>query len=127
MKVLKTASLIILIIVYTCAGINHFRVSESYIRIIPHYIPFPIFINALSGILEILFGIMLIFKLTRPFGALGICLLLIAFLPVHIQMVIDAPFMLGTLAVTPLLAWMRLLLQPVLILWAWWHVNDKKL
>ena len=127
MKMLKKISLTILIFVYTCVGINHFRAPNGYIRIIPHYIPFPVFINTLSGILEILFGVMLIFKLTRRFGALGICLLLLAFLPVHIQMIIDAPFTLGTFRVTPLVAWVRLALQPVLILWAWWYVKAERL
>lgn len=127
MKMLKKISLSILIIVYTCAGINHFRAPNGYIRIIPHYIPFPVFINTLSGILEILFGLMLLFKITRPYGALGICLLLLAFLPVHIQMILDAPFKLGTFIVTPLVAWLRLALQPVLIWWAWWHVKANTL
>jgi uncharacterized membrane protein len=127
MKMLKKISLTILIFGYLYAGVNHFRVPASYIRIIPHYIPFPVFINALSGILEILFGFMLIFKLTRRAGALGICLLLLAFLPVHIQMIIDAPFKLGTFTVTPLVAWLRLALQPMLILWAWWHAKADRL
>jgi uncharacterized membrane protein len=127
MKMLKKVCLIILILAYTCAGFNHFRSPTGYIRIIPHYIPFPVFINALSGILEILFGLLLIFKSTRRYGAIGICLLLIVFLPVHIQMIIDAPFKLGTFTVTPLVAWVRLVLQPMLILWAWWYVKDDRL
>ncbi|MDB5158021.1 MAG: DoxX family protein [Mucilaginibacter sp.] len=119
---LKKASLLILIIGYIYAGVNHFRNPASYIRIIPQYIPFPVFVNYTSGILEICFGLLLAFKQTRPFAAAGICLMLIAFLPVHIQMIIDAPVNLGTFTVTPLVAWLRLLLQPVLIWWAWWYV-----
>jgi uncharacterized membrane protein len=120
---IKKASLAILIIGYLYAGINHFRNPVSYIHIIPRYIPLPVFVNYLSGVLEILFGLLLIFKNTRRFAALGICLLLIAFLPVHIQMIIDAPFKLGTFTVTPLAAWLRLALQPVLIWWAWWYTR----
>jgi uncharacterized membrane protein len=122
----KKISLTILIIGYLFAGVNHFRNPGSYIHIIPHYIPFPAFLNSLSGLLEILFGIMLIFKLTRPYAALGIGLMLIAFLPVHIQMIIDAPFKLGTFTVSPLVAWARLALQPLLILWAWWYIRPDK-
>jgi hypothetical protein len=51
--------------------------------------------------------------------------MLIAFLPVHIQMVRDAPFLLGNLHVSPLIAWIRLVvLQPLLILWAWWYTRE---
>jgi uncharacterized membrane protein len=69
---------------------------------------------------------MLMFKSTRPYAAKGIILMLIAFVPVHIKMVQDAPFLLGgSITVTPLLAWLRLVvLQPLLILWAWWHISD---
>ncbi|TSJ44177.1 DoxX family protein [Mucilaginibacter corticis] len=123
---IKKASLLILIIGYLYTGINHFRNPASYIRIIPHYIPFPIFVNYLSGVIEICFGLLLAFKNTRTYATLGICLMLIAFLPVHIQMIIDAPFTLGTFTVTPLVAWLRLLLQPLLILWAWWYVKTER-
>jgi uncharacterized membrane protein len=119
----KKGSLIVLIAGYLIAGINHFVHPNGYIHIIPAYIPFPKLVNIVSGIFEVLFALMLIFPKTRNLGSWGIILLLIAFLPVHIQMVIDAPFKLGTLTVTPLVAWIRILLQPVLILWAWWYVK----
>jgi len=67
---------------------------------------------------------MLIFEKTRKLAAWGIILMLIAFLPVHIQMVKDAPLLLGNLLVTPLIAWIRLVvLQPLLIIWAWWYTR----
>ncbi|MFD2147950.1 DoxX family protein [Mucilaginibacter antarcticus] len=126
MKLIKTISLIILIIGYIGAGANHFIHPDGYVHIIPHYIPYPVFFNYLSGAFEILLGFLLIFNATRSIAAWGICLLLLAFLPVHIQMVIDAPFKLGTLMVTPLAAWARLALQPVLIWWAWWYTQPKR-
>jgi uncharacterized membrane protein len=127
MHKLKKASLVIMIIGYLAAGINHFRDPESYFKIIPACIPYPKIINILAGLFELLFAIMLIFPKSRPLAAWGIILMLIAFLPVHIQMVIDAPFLLGgTITVSPLIAWIRLvILQPLLILWAWWHTRDK--
>jgi uncharacterized membrane protein len=127
MKSLKKISLLILIFGYLYAGVNHFLNPVGYIRIIPHYIPLPKLVNYLSGMFEILFGLLLIAKISRPIGAIGICLLLIAFLPVHIQMIIDAPFKLGTFTVSPLVAWIRLALQPLLILWAWWYVKKDSL
>jgi uncharacterized membrane protein len=126
MKMIKNISLAIIIIGYLYAGVNHFHHPGGYIHIIPYYIPFPIFINYLSGAFEILFGFLLLFKATRNIGAWGICFLLIAFLPVHIQMIIDAPFKLGTFVVTPLVAWARLALQPLLILWAWWYTRPER-
>lgn len=116
--------MIVIIFCYLAAGSNHFLHSGAYIGIIPYYIPFPVFVNYLSGILEILFGLLLIFKATRRFAALAISLMLIAFLPVHIQMIINAPFKLGTFTVSPWVAWARLALQPTLIWWVWWSAKD---
>ncbi|HTE01373.1 MAG TPA: hypothetical protein VK668_18935 [Mucilaginibacter sp.] len=120
----KKISLVIQVIFYLVAGVNHFRNPESYYRIIPHYLPYPILLNMLAGCFELLFCIMLIFPKTRSLAAWGIILMLISFLPIHISMIGDAPLKLGNLTVTPLLAWIRLVvLQPLLILWAWWYVK----
>jgi uncharacterized membrane protein len=109
------------------AGINHFHNPQSYYRIIPHYLPYPILINNLAGCFELLFSLMLIFPKTRAIAAWGIILMLIAFLPVHINMIYDAPLKLGSLTVTPLIAWIRLvILQPLLIWWAWWYTKGQK-
>ncbi|MEO7211536.1 DoxX family membrane protein [Mucilaginibacter sp.] len=119
---IKKISLVILVIFYFLAGCNHFYNPQSYYHIIPSYLPYPIALNILAGIFEILFALMLIFQRTRRLAAYGIILMLLAFLPVHIKMVIDAPVILGTLKVSLLVAWIRLvILQPLLILWAWWH------
>lgn len=127
MQTFKKLSLYTLIVFYILAGINHFRNPASYVRIIPYYLPYPILLNILAGCFEIIFGILLIFTKTRIYAAWGIILMLIAFLPVHISMIRDAPLQLGNLTVTPLVAWVRLLiLQPLLILWAWWYAKKGK-
>jgi uncharacterized membrane protein len=124
MDKIKAISLVILVIFYFTAGVNHFRDPSSYIRIIPNYIPFKSQVNVAAGLFEILFSILLIFTNTRVVAAWGIVLMLLAFLPVHITMIGDAPLKLGKLTVTPFIAWIRLMvLQPLLILWAFWYVK----
>ena len=124
MSTIKKISLVLLVIGYIAAGMNHFRVPAFYIGIIPHYLPYPVILNTLAGICEIAFGLMLIFKPTRKIAAWGIVLMLIAFLPVHIAMLGGHKEVSGK-SVTPLLAWARLFLQPVLIAWAWWHTKER--
>jgi uncharacterized membrane protein len=121
MRKIKHISLIILIVFYFVAGVNHFRDPGSYTRIIPDYLPFKPVLNYAAGFFELLFSVMLIFVSTRKLAAWGIMLMLLAFLPVHITMAGEAPLQLGKLTVTPLIAWLRLIvLQPLLILWALW-------
>jgi uncharacterized membrane protein len=121
MRILKNISLAILVIGYLLAGANHFIHPQGYYRIIPSYLPYPVLLNILAGLFEILLALLLIRPKTRKVASYGIILMLIAFLPVHITMLMDAPLKLGDLLVTPTIAWIRLMLQPVLILWAWWH------
>jgi len=126
MNKLKKASLVVMVIFYLIAGFNHFYNPPSYLTMIPTYLPYPKIINLTAGFFELSFAIILIFTKTRRFAAWGIILMLIAFLPVHIQMVKDAPFLLrGSITVTPFIAWIRLVvLQPLLILWAWWYTRE---
>ncbi|WP_183578485.1 DoxX family membrane protein [Mucilaginibacter sp. X5P1] len=119
----KKISLILLIIGYIAAGINHFRIPAFYISIIPAYLPYPQILNTLAGLFEIAFGLMLIFRPTRKIAAWGIVLMLIAFLPVHIDMLYGHT-QVGATQVKPVWVWMRLFFQPVLILCAWWHTRS---
>jgi uncharacterized membrane protein len=120
MPSIKKVSLAILIVFYILAGINHFRVPEFYISIIPGYLPHPILLNIVAGTCELLFGLLLIFPKTRKYSCYGIMMMLMAFLPVHIAM-LSGYTRAGSMTVTPVWAWVRLLFQPLLIWWAWWH------
>jgi uncharacterized membrane protein len=122
MRTIKKISLVLLVIGYIAAGINHFRIPQFYINIIPGYLPCPAILNTLAGLFEITFGMMLIFPKTRKLAAWGIVLMLIAFLPVHIAM-LNWHKQVGSIHVTPVGAWIRLFFQPVLIAWAWWHTK----
>jgi len=126
MSRLKIISLTVLITFYLAAGLNHFRDPDSYIKIIPFYFSYPGKLNLAAGFFELLFGLLVIFRNTRKVAAWGIVFMLIAFLPVHLTMVRDAPMRMGRILVTPAIAWIRLIiLQPLLILWAWWYTNEK--
>ncbi|MEB0262848.1 MULTISPECIES: MauE/DoxX family redox-associated membrane protein [unclassified Mucilaginibacter] len=121
MRILKSVSLAILVVGYFIAGANHFIHPQGYIRIIPSYLPAPVILNYLAGFFEVLFALMLIRPKTRKVASYGIILMLVAFLPVHITMLQNSPLKVGDLWVTHAIAWVRLALQPVLMLWAWWH------
>ena len=126
---LKKIGLILLIILYIGAGINHFIHPEPYYSIIPPNIPYPYAINIIAGLLEMIFGIFFIFTATRKFAVYGIILMLIAFLPAHIFMIQKGGCMgpKPALCTTPFIAWLRLPLQGVLIWWAWVYRNGFKI
>ena len=121
-KILQQILFFILIAFYIFAGYNHFASPSFYLPIIPPYLSnWANEINLLSGILEIILGILFIPKSTRPYAAKGIIILLILFIPSHIYFIQKGSFTLGAIEITPTLSWFRLLIgQPILMLWAWW-------
>ncbi|MGY3054765.1 putative membrane protein [Pedobacter sp. UYEF25] len=116
--------LLLYAIIYVAAGANHFLATTAYASIMPPWIPAHIFLIYLSGVVEIILGILLAFKRTRKFAGILIVLMLIAYLPLHIYMLQIAPFMLGTIMVTKLIAWIRLPIQAVLIIWAVVYIKN---
>lgn len=100
------------------AGALHFLSPNVYERIMPPYLPFPRGLVYLSGAGEILGGLGLFPKRTRPAAGVGLVLLLVAVWPANLQMLLDAratgkpPWHLALLLA-------RLPLQLPLIAWAW--------
>ncbi|TCO30637.1 putative membrane protein [Pedobacter psychrotolerans] len=111
-------------LLYILAGINHFIATPSYHIIMPKWLPAHGFLIYLSGVLEVILGIMLLFSRTKKLAALFIILMLIAFIPAHIYMIQIAPFLLGKILITPFMAWVRLPFQVLLIAWAWYYYRN---
>ncbi len=115
----KSAGLYIMALFYLLAGINHFISPGSYIKLIPPYLPLPEVLNIVAGIAEILLGVLLFFPAVRVKAAWGIIFLLIAFLPAHVYMIQQAPIQMGSFVITPFIAWLRLPVQLLLVVWAY--------
>jgi len=119
--IFKKISLWLQTLLYSAAGVNHFVNPDSYIAMIPPYIPFKPEVNILVGIVELCLGLgLILFRKRRKLIVIGIILLLIAVFPAHIyhlQMKGNIP---GFELVIPVWgAWLRIILQFVLIAWAW--------
>ncbi|QLE01839.1 hypothetical protein HX109_09810 [Galbibacter sp. BG1] len=105
-------------ILYIVAGLLHFVKPKMYVSIMPSYIPYQRSLVYLSGIAEIVFGLLL-FTTFKEIGLWGIILMLIAFIPVHIYMLKDKKFE----KVAP--RWVliaRIPLQFGLMFWAYWYL-----
>ena len=108
---------------YVAAGVNHFWHPEFYLNIMPAWLQLHNELVVISGVFEIIFGLLLLFHLTRRPAAWGIILLLIAVFPANIQM------MLSYWEESNPNLWVsivRLPLQIVLILWAYSFTRDSK-
>ena len=105
---------------YLAAGINHFWHPGFYINIIPPYLPWHEALVYVSGVIEIVLGLMIFLPRYRALAAWAIIAMLIAFMPVHIHMVMNPQ---SYPEVSPVLLWLRLPLQVVFIAWAYWYTR----
>lgn len=120
---MKKASQVIMSIFYLLAGINHFRNPDAYYKIIPAYFSNYTLINALSGLAEIVLAILILIPQTRKYACYLVIVMLLAFIPAHIYM-FKVGFCIKDYCLPQWAIWMRLIvLQPLLIYWAWRNRN----
>ncbi len=119
----KNVSLILQSAVYIGAGINHFVHPEFYLRVIPLFISgYSSQVIVLSGIAEIISGVLIIFPVTRKTGLYAIIGMLIAFIPAHIYLIQTVTCTDDAFCGKAILAWLRLFPgQILLIYWARLH------
>ena len=102
------------------AGINHFVHPKLYMSIMPPWLPAQGALVAVSGVLEILLGLLLILPKTRKLAAWGLVLLLIAVLPANVQMSVNYHH-----EENPRL-WIVVLRLPLQLLLIWWAYKYTK-
>ncbi|MEO6173981.1 MAG: DoxX family membrane protein [Flavobacterium circumlabens] len=112
--------LYVMAFLYIIAGINHFKNPGMYIRIIPPFFPNPKLLNMLSGVAEIILGILLTLPFFTPYAAWGIIALLIAVFPANLYMFQKKK---GGFSLLKFILLIRLPLQIVLILWAYQYTH----
>lgn len=119
----RTVSAIALGLLFISTGAMHFRDPDSYVRIMPPYLPRHLELVYLSGIAEIAGGIGVLVRRTRRIAGLGLIALLVAVFPANVHMALyDLPF--GRWDPPRAVHWLRLPLQVVLIAWVWWSTRE---
>src|SRR5690606_33917759 len=106
----------LLAVIFILAGFNHFRTPKLYERIMPPYIPAKSTMVIISGVLEMVFGMMLLNSQNQQIGAWGIIVLLVLFFSVHIYMLQEEK---ASLKLPKWVLILRIPLQFGLIYWAY--------
>ena len=116
---IKTASKYLLAIFMVGAGTMHFVKPDFYVKIMPPYLPWHLELVYLSGFCEIALGLLLLVPRLSCLAAWGIVALLIAVFPANIYVYQHQE----VLPASPWLHLLRLPLQGVFLLWAYWHTR----
>ena len=104
-------------------GITHFIRPEQYARIVPPELPNPVALVYISGFFEILGGIGLLVPYISVAAAWGLVILFIAVFPANIYLAIHSDIAIAGIPHIPIMYWLRLPLQAVLIAWALWYTR----
>lgn len=122
MNRIKTTSKFVLAILMIFAGTMHFANPAFFLKIMPPYLPFHRELVVLSGAFEIVLGVLLLIPKLSRLAAWGIMALLIAVFPANIYLFQHQEI----LPASPTIHLLRLLLQGVLVLWAFWHTRPQE-
>ena len=123
MKYIKLITVYIMSFAYTYVGIRHFIDPDFFLAIMPDYLPLHLELVYLSGLAEIILGLLLLNKKKRTTAAVGIILLLILVFPANIHLV-QSELSQSLLGVTREQAVIRLPFQALFILIAYWHSKN---
>ena len=119
MKRIKTISNYLLAIFMIVAGTMHFVNPGFFLKVVPPYLPLHKELVLVSGVCEILLGVLLLTPKHSHLAAWGIIALLIAVFPANVYLYQHQEI----LPASPLVHLLRLPLQGVFILWAYWHTR----
>ncbi len=106
-----------LALLLTAAGITHLVLPGAFVSAMPPIIPAPEVAIVLTGFLEILSALALLYAPWRRLVALWLAVYFIAITPVHLYVAWHGIPMFGF--GNPVFLWARTLLQAPLVYWAW--------
>jgi uncharacterized membrane protein len=101
-------------------GVNHFVNDELFVRIMPPYLPWHRELVWLSGAFEVVLGVLLLVPRVSAWAAWGIIALFVAVFPANVQMALHTDLYPNF---PPVVLWLRLPFQAVLIAWAYWFTR----
>ena len=120
-KKIKSISIYVMSFFYILVGLKHFQNPYWFVQIVPPPLPFKLEIVDLSGFIEIVFGVLILYKKFRFIIGWSLIALLIAVYPANIYLAMTNGVAMNT---TPLIAWGRLPFQFIFIYLAYWHTKD---
>ena len=123
MKYIKLFTIYFMSIAYTYVGIRHFIDPDFFLAIMPNYFSLHLFFVYLTGLMEVVFGVLLVFKKTRKIAAYGLIVLLVIVFPANIHLV-QSELSQSILDVTKEQSVIRLPFQGLFLLLAYWHSKN---
>ena len=124
MALIKTITRYVFALFFVLAGVNHFLSPAFYLNIMPPYLPWHLALVYISGVAEIVLGLLLLIRRWSVIAAWGLIALLIAVFPANLHMALHQELY---PSLPSLGLWLRLPIQGVLIAWAYWYTRPDRI
>jgi uncharacterized membrane protein len=120
MRIVKLVLKYALGLSFVAAGVNHFVDPAFYLKIMPPYLPWHLFLVYVSGLFEAVLGMALLVKRSTRLAAWGLMALLVAVYPANIHMALNRELY---PEYNQALLWLRLPIQVVLMAAVFWYTR----
>lgn len=104
-------------------GVKHFTNTDFFVSIVPASINLKKEVVLISGFIEVLLGVLLLFNKTRKLAAWGIILLLISVFPANIYLYFSE-FAREKISISKNQALFRIPFQIPLVIISYWHSKE---
>ena len=116
-KTLRYVGLAIVFAWFFVGGIAHFTSTDFFVSIVPPWVPFPLWAVYVSGVIEVILAVLVLWSFTRQLVGWGLIALTIAVTPANVHMYMN-PGQFSDASETAYLV--RLIVQVVLLFIIWW-------
>ena len=123
MRYIKLFTIYFMSIAYTYVGVRHFVDPDFFLAIMPNYLSMHLFFVYLTGLMEVVFGLLLAFTKTRKFASYGLIVLLLIVFPANIHLV-ESELSQSILEVSKEQTIIRLPFQGLFLILAYWHSKN---
>jgi uncharacterized membrane protein len=121
-RLLKYAGLVLVSLFFLIGGQAHFTATPFFVSIVPPYVPFPLAMVYLTGVLELIGAVAVWVPRLRSWAGMGLVALTICVTPANIYMWMNPQLFPD---ISPNLLGWRLVAQVVLLAIIWWSTRPQ--
>ena len=119
-KVARYAGLAIVFLWFFGGGIGHFTSVDFFVSIVPPWVPYPLWVVYISGVIEIALALLILWPAARPLAGWGLIALTLAVTPANVHMYMNPELFPDATQEAYLV---RLIVQVLLLALIWWSTR----
>lgn len=120
LKIARYAGLAIVFAWFFVGGVAHFTSTDFFVAIVPPWVPYPLWAVYVSGVIEIVLALLILWPAVRPLAGWGLIALTIAVTPANVHMFMN-PELFPDASQTAY--GIRLVVQVLLLMLIWWSTR----